>query len=444
MFDRLSQTFSSLFARLGKESSLTEKNIQESLDQIRQALLDSDVPYNVVETFVSSVKQEVVGQKVIGSLKPAEQLMKTVNDKMTAFLGGKNTGVFSFQLPSVVMVMGLQGSGKTTSIAKMAHFVQKEALKRKKKRKILVASVDFYRPAAVEQLEVLSQKIDVSFYRAQATDPVQAAQEIYDYYCQEGFELLFLDTAGRLHVDEQMIQELKDIDALVKPKYKLLVLDAMTGQESLNVAQAFDKAIGFQAAVLTKMDSDTRGGAAFAFRYAIKKSIIFTGVGEKPDDLQRFHADRITGRMLGMGDMQTLIEKADEKIKKSEQDQAYQSFSKGKLTLADFAQQMEMMNRLGSLSQIMRHIPGMGKAQVSQEVIDRGELEMKRFRAIISSMTQKERLNHVILNGLRKKRIAQGAGVSVSDVNLLLSRFEQAQQYVKLMKKSGPLRRLFR
>ena len=342
------------------------------------------------------------------------------------------------------MVMGLQGSGKTTTIAKMAYWAKTRAQKRRKSRNILLASVDFYRPAAVNQLKLLAGQVGSSFYRATSTDPVAAAQEIYTYYKKNNFDLLFLDTAGRLHVDSQMLQELYAINAQLSPQYNLLVLDAMTGQESLKVARTFDKSVGFCATVLTKMDSDTRGGAAFAFCYALKKPVIFAGNGEKIDDLSLFHPERIAGRMLGMGDIQTLLEKADEKIKESEQKRTYKSLRAGRLTLNDFAQQMDMLNRLGSLSHISKYLPGMGGAGISQDILNQGENELKKFRAIIGSMTRKERLDTCILNGSRKKRIAQGAGVTVSSINLLLDRFEQMQQCVKLFKRSGPLKSLFR
>ncbi|MGB8367214.1 MAG: signal recognition particle protein [Candidatus Babeliales bacterium] len=443
MFDFLSKKFSAIFSSLTGKGIVTEKNIKEALTQVQEALLESDVPYDVIESFILLLKKEIIGQKVTASLNPTEQLMKVVHTKLVDFLGGKRTITFAFQLPAVIMVMGLQGSGKTTTIAKIAHWVQKIAKKRNKTRKILCASVDFYRPAAVDQLAMLAQQVDVSFYRATSTDPLAAAKEIQAYYKNNQFELLFLDTAGRLHIDNNMLQELQAIDEQLSPQYKLLVLDAMTGQESLNVAQSFEKNIGFHHAALTKMDSDTRGGAAFSFCYTLKKPVVFVGEGEKVDDLSLFHAERMASRILGMGDIQTLIEKADEKIKQSEQKSAYSSFVAGRLTLNGFAQQMDMLNKLGSLSQIAKYLPGMND-KISPIMLDQGEKEFKKFRVIINSMTKKEQFNPRILNGSRRKRIAQGAGVTVSDVNLLLDRFEQMQQYVKLFKGSGAFKNLFK
>ncbi len=442
MFDFISKKFSSIFSGIKGAGYLTEANLQKTFDSVKDALLEADVPYDLVETFIASIKKEVVGQKVLESLKPDEQLLKIINDKLIDFLGGKGQVSHTFQLPSVVMVMGLQGSGKTTSIAKMAYLVEKQAQQRGKTRRILLGSVDFYRPAAIDQLEVLSKQLHADFYRAQSTDPVTAAQEIYKKFKNEGYELLFLDTAGRLHVDSTMLQELQNIDAHLEPRYKLLILDAMTGQESLNVAQAFDQSIGFKSAILTKMDSDTRGGAAFAFRYALKKPIAYVGTGEKLDDFEQFHPERAAGRMLGMGDLQSLVEKANEKIKQSEQDKMAQSMMSGSMTLEDFASQLGMINKLGSLSKVMKFMPGMG-SQVSDTMIEQGEKEMNKFKAIISSMTKKERIYPKILNASRKQRVAKGAGVKVQEINLLLQRFEQLKQYAKLFKKRGPFSRLF-
>jgi signal recognition particle subunit SRP54 len=443
MFDLLSKKFSSLFSQLTGSTKLTEQNLQEAFVSVQDALLEADVPYDVVENFIAEVKKEVVGQKVLGALKPAEQLMKVVKDKLIAFLGGKHEAAFSFQLPSVVMVMGLQGSGKTTTIAKLAHWVQREAKTRNKSRRILVGSVDFYRPAAIDQLEVLAKQANVDFYRAQSTDPTGAAQEIMQRYKQGGYELVLLDTAGRLHVDDAMMQELVAIDKLLQPRYKFLVLDAMTGQESLAVAKAFNDQVGFKAAILTKMDSDTRGGAAFAFRFVLEKPIRFVGVGEKVDDLNPFYPERAASRMIGMGDMQSLIDQANEKIKQDDQQAAYKSMSSGKMTLQDFANQMDMVGKLGSLSQVVKYIPGMSNVNISQDMLHKGEVEVNRFKAIISSMTPKERIYPDLLDGSRKSRVAKGAGVEVQEVNLLLQRFEQVKQYAKLFKKRGFFGKLF-
>jgi signal recognition particle subunit SRP54 len=444
VFDFLSEKFSSIFSTITGKTHLTHANMQQALEKVREALLQADVPYNVVEQFIAEVTAESVGKKILSSLKPGDQLIKIVHEKLKAFLGGADTVEFSFQLPSTVMVMGLQGSGKTTTIAKMAYWAQEQAKKRGKKRTIVLASVDFYRPAAIDQLEILANQIGVGFYRSPKTEVVAAAQDIQAYAKKELYDLLFLDTAGRLHIDSQMIQELRDIDSRLAPRYKFIVLDAMTGQESLTIAQAFDQGVGYQGAILTKLDSQTRAGAAFAFRYTQKKPILFVGTGEKVADLNPFHADRMAGHILGMGDVLSLIEKAETVISTNEQESAYASLMKGRMTLQDFADQLAMVNKLGSLSTLIKYMPGAGGMKISPEQVEQGERELKKFRAIISSMTRKERLNPAILDASRKRRVAQGSGVQVSDINILLERFEQSQQYAKLFKKFGKHNGLFK
>lgn len=443
MFDFLTNTFSSLVSKLTKQGTLTQANIQETVGQIKESLLEADVPHALIEEFIASIEKEVVGKKVLGSLKPAEQLVKIVHDRLLFFLGGKEASAFTFQMPSVVMVMGLQGSGKTTTLAKLAYMVKKQAEQKNKSRRILFASVDFYRPAAIDQLEVLSRHVGVSFYRSPIENPVKAAQDIYAYFKNERFELLFLDTAGRLHIDNILMQELREIDAALAPRHKFLVLDAMTGQESLTVAKAFEQGVGFQQAILTKMDSDTRGGAAFAFRYAMKKPILFIGVGEKPSDLETFYPERMANRILGMGDIVSLAEKAASAIKESDQARMARAMEQGNMTLQDFADQLGMLGKLGSLSKLMTYMPGMGGQKISPDMLDKGEKEMVRFKAIMSSMTPKERLVPRILDSSRKARIAKGAGVTVAEVNSLLSRFEQMQQFVKMFKGKGRFPGLF-
>ncbi len=444
MFDFLSEKFSTIFSRITGQAHLNEHNINEALTKVEESLLEADVPYAVVNTFIEEIKQEAIGKKVLFSLKPGDQLIKIVHEKLKSFLGSQQAaGDFSFQIPSIAMVMGLQGSGKTTSIAKLAHYAQKQAKKRGKTRKILVASVDFYRPAAVDQLEILARQVGIDFYRAQSSNPIRAADEIHAYYKQHGYELLLLDTAGRLHVDGEMLEELRAIDARLQPKYKILVLDAMTGQESLAVAQAFDQAVGFHWALLSKMDSEARGGSAFAFRYVLKKPVLFIGMGEKIDDLEQFHPDRMAGRILGMGDVLTLLERAEERVQIADQESLFKSISRGHLTLQDFADQISMVNKIGSLGNMVKYMPGIG-GKLSPQAIEQGERQLAQFRAIISSMTMKERLDPRILNGERKKRIAGGAGVTPSDINLLLERFEQSQQYVKLFKKMNKFGSFFK
>ncbi len=443
MFDFLSEKFSGVLSWLKDKGRLTEENIDQATLQVRTALLEADVPHNVIEDFLAQIHQEIIGRKIGQALNPGQQLIKVVHDKVLEFLGGKNAvPSISFQIPSTILVMGLQGSGKTTTLAKLAYYIQDQAKKRGKARRILAASIDFYRPAAINQLEILASQVGIDFYRASNTDPAKAAQEIQAYAKENLFEHLLLDTAGRLHIDATMMDELKAVTAKVQPKYKLLVLDAMTGQESLAVAKTFDTAVGFDFAILSKMDSDTRGGAAFGFKYVLKKPIIFVGIGEKIEDLESFVPERMTTRILGMGDMMTLIEKATEKISEDDQMSMTKKLLDGRLSLKDFGDQLGMIDKVGSLQKISRYLPGAGN--ISPEAMEKGQIEMKRFRAIISSMTDKEKLLPDILDSSRKKRIAQGSGTHVNDVNQLLQRFEQSKEMVKMLKKSGMMRRFFK
>lgn len=433
MFDFLSQKFSSLFSSFGESSTITEHDIEQTLHSVEASLLEADVPYAVVQSFIASIKGEVLGQKIIGSLKPAEQLMKVVEDKIVEFLGGQDKP-FALSFPSKIMVMGLQGSGKTTTIGKLAYKIKKDVAKEGQSIKIGVGSIDFYRPAAIDQLEILAKQIGIDFYRAHSADPVVAAKEIVTFYEDNAYDVILLDTAGRLHIDNKMLQELQEVDALMQPTHKFLVLDAMTGQESLTIAKAFDDTIGFRGAILTKMDSDTRGGSAFAFRFVLKKPILFVGEGEKMTDLNLFYPDRAAERMLGMGDIRSLIDQAEEKLAINEREKAEAAFNSGNFSLQDFADQMAMVNKLGSLSQLLKYMPNMGM-KITPEMIERGEVELTRFRAIIAAMTSQERSDGRIINESRMQRIAQGAGVKVEDVAALLKRFEEAKQYAKLLNK---------
>ncbi len=436
MFDFLSKSFSSIFSSITGYGKLTEKNIDESIQKIKDSLLEADVPYELTNTFIAEITQDVVGQKIVNSLRPSEQFVKVVYDRLLAFLGGEYLqDSFTFQIPSTIMMLGLQGSGKTTTSAKLALFIQNQAKKRGKTRRILCASVDFYRPAAIDQLEIVALQAGADFYRAKAQNPLQAAQEIANYAKQQNYELLIFDTAGRLHVDESMMTELDELQKIIKPKYKFLVIDAMIGQESLSVAKTFQERIKFDYAILSKMDSDARAGVAFSFRYALKKPVLFMGTGEKIDNLELFRPERIAKRMLGMGDILTLVENAEDKIKLSEQTSLENSFRSGHITLDDFEKQLSMANRLGSLSSMIKYLPGMSNLNISSAQIEQSEKEMKKFRAIIGSMTKKEKLYPKILDNSRKERIAKGAGASVHDVGQLLQRFEQSQQFVKLLKK---------
>lgn len=443
MFTFLSQKLSGVLSWMTNKGRITEENVADACKQVREALLEADVPLSLVDAFLEAINKELVGNKLKTTVNPGNYFVKIVHDKLLEFLGGKGgIPTTPFQIPSVVLVMGLQGSGKTTTLAKLGHWLVQQAQQRGKKRHLLLASVDFHRPAAIDQLEILAQRAQIDFYRAQATTATAAATEIYQKFKSGGYELLLLDTAGRLHIDNTLMDELKAVCAITSPKHKLLVLDAMTGQESLNIAQTFNDAIGFDNAILTKMDSETRGGAAFAFRYTLKKPITWVGTGEKLEDFEAFVPERMTTRILGMGDLQTLLEKTQASLATEEHEKAAQRFMDGNFTLKDFAEQMSMVDKLGSLSNLSRYLPG--AQNVTPEMLEKGQVEMKRFKAIISSMTQKERIVPQILDASRKKRIADGAGVNIQDVNQLLQRFDQSKQFVKMFKNMGMLKRFFK
>lgn len=438
MFDFLSKKFSGILGWLSNKGTLSEKNIKDALSQVKEALLEADVPYDVVETFLSQISEEALGQKVDKKVTAGNKFIKIVHDKLVSFLGGETQDKqLSIQYPSVILMMGLQGSGKTTTIAKMANWLKKEAAKKNKTRRILLASVDFYRPAAVDQLEILSKQVSVDFYRSEETDVCQAAKDILNKFKKDSYEVLFLDTAGRLQIDTDLMEELKKVSEIVKPKHSFIVLDSMTGQESLNIAQEFNKSVGFSSAILSKMDSDSRSGAAFAFRYSIKKPIYFIGTGEKIDDLEPFIPKRIATRILGMGDIVSLIEKAEENISHEKQEEMAKKMVSGRFNLDDFAKQINMMGKIGSFRKILQYMPGAGS--ISPEMIEQSEKDMKKFKAILSSMTKKERLFPNILNSSRKERIASGSGTNLQNINQLLQKFEQSKQFAKMFKKMGKM-----
>ena len=439
MFSFLSNSFSVIFNKIKGSNSLNEKKVNTVLEEIRNALFDADVPFEVVESFLSEMKIEFENEKKM--ISSGNQIIKIVHQKILNFLeGGIPFSTPSFVIPSSIMVLGLQGSGKTTTCGKLALWLLSEGKKRGKTRKILLASVDYYRPAAIDQLEILAKSIEVDFYRSPCSDPIEAAVDIKSYFKENGYQYLILDTAGRLHIDDVLMNELVDIEKKIKVTSKLLILDAMTGQESLNVAKGFCEKVGFDFSILTKMDSGTRSGAAFAFRYVLKKGILFVGTGEKLNEFESFIPKRIADRILGMGDILTLAEKAEELVGKENQESMAKRVMGGYFTLKDFADQMSMMSKLGSLQKIMSYMPGVGGGLSGKE-LEEGENDMKKFKAIISSMTKKELLLPEILDALRKKRIAKGSGVLVEDVNLLIARFNQSKDLVKRMKKNSFLNR---
>jgi len=438
MFETLSHSLSHIFSKVTKRNRIDAETIRTTLDQVVDALLQADVPYDVAYAFRHQLAQEVEQQERTKGVNDAEQLMHVVHTQLSAFLGSQTE---HGKLPDrgCIMMMGLQGSGKTTTAVKLARQLMYHA----QQANVLVGSVDFDRPAAVDQLHTYAEQAGVATYRAQATDPIAAAQEIVAYSKSHAYQYVIVDTAGRLHIDDAMLAQLPEIQKQIKPAYRALVLDAMMGQSSLEVARTFKERIGFDGGILTKMDSDTRGGAAFAFTYMLAAPIIYAGSGEKIDDLESFQPDRVARRMLDMGDLLTLSEKAQEKIDEAEAQHAQERMEKGELTLEDFAQQLRMMQRLGSLSSIMQYVPGASSMQMSQEHMQQAESELARFRVMMNAMTPKERTKPKIINRSRKERIARGSGVSVREVTQLLERFEQSRKMMKMMKDMGGLQQLF-
>ena len=427
-FEGLSEKLNATFKRLRGKGRLTEADVREGMREVRLALLEADVSYKVVKDFVAKVTERCVGSDVLDSLTPAQQIIKIVNEEMTALMGGTNARLtMANKGPTVVMLVGLQGAGKTTNGAKLAGLMRRQYGKRP-----LLVACDVYRPAAITQLQVVGKQLDIPVFEMGQGNPVHIAEEALKYARDHGHDMVFLDTAGRLHIDETLMDELKNIKATVRPNEILLVVDAMTGQDAVNVAASFDEALGIDGVMLTKLDGDARGGAALSIRATTGKPVKFVGTGEKLDMIELFHPERMASRILGMGDMLTLIEKAEQQYDEQQAKKLEEKMRKNKLTLTDYLDQLEQLQSMGDLSQMMGMIPGMSQ-QMANTQID--EKQMARTKAIIQSMTPKERENPQILNASRKKRIAAGCGQQVQDVNRLLKSFEMLQQLTKSMSK---------
>ncbi len=425
-FEGLSEKLNSVFKRLRSRGKLKESDIKEVMREVRLALLEADVNYKVAKDFVAAVSEKAVGAQVLESLTPAQQVIKIVNDEMTALMGTENVKIrFSTKLPTIIMMCGLQGSGKTTHCAKLAkHF------KALGKRPLLVAC-DVYRPAAIKQLQVVGEQVNVPVFEMGQGDPVQIAKKAIMRARDHGDDLVILDTAGRLHIDEALMGELADIKEAVGPHEILLVVDAMTGQDAVNVAKTFDEKLGIDGVILTKCDGDTRGGAALSVRAVTGKPIKFVGMGERLDQLEPFYPDRMASRILGMGDVVTLIEKAQSTVDEKKAEQLAQKLKKNSFTLTDLLDQMKQIQGMGPLGQVLGMIPGV---KINDEDAQRGEKEMKRMEAIIFSMTPAEREKPSIVDPKRKRRIAAGSGTRVEDVNRILRQFEQMQKMMKQLK----------
>ncbi len=428
-FEGLSDKLESAFKKLKSKGSLTESDVREAMREVRLALLEADVNYKVAKDFTNTVTERAIGAKVMESLTPAQMVIKIVNEELTALMGGTQSRIASApHPPTVVMMCGLQGSGKTTHSAKIAL-----RLKEQGHRPLLVAC-DIYRPAAIKQLQVVGEQIGVPVFEMGTANPVNIATEAIKLAKDQGYDYVFLDTAGRLHIDEELMQELKNVKSAVKPHEILLVIDSMLGQDAVTVASSFNEALGIDGLVLTKLDGDTRGGAALSARAVTGKPIKFVGVGEKLQDLDVFHPERMASRILGMGDMLSLIEKAEQTLNDKKAEQLEKKLRENKLDLNDMLMQFEDMKKMGPMKEILSMIPGINKKIKDTDVDDK---QIDYTMAIIRSMTMKERENPDIINPSRKRRIAAGCGLKVEDVNRLLNQYRQIQKVYKQLNGAG-------
>ncbi len=441
MFENLTERLTRTFKNLSGQGRLTEENMQHALREIRMSLLEADVALPVIKEFLEQVKQKALGQDVATSLKPDQALIKIVHDELIEVMGSARVELdFKTQPPAVMLMAGLQGSGKTTSTAKLARY-----LRDTEKKKVMVVSVDVYRPAAIQQLNVLATDLDIAYFPADPTDkPIVIAQKALEHAKKQFMDVLLVDTAGRLHVDADMMTEIKALHHAIKPVETLFVVDSMTGQDAANTAKAFHDALPLTGVILTKTDGDARGGAALSVRYITGQPIKFMGVGEKLDALEAFHPERVASRILGMGDLLTLIEEVERKTDKAASEKLAKKIKKGKsFDLDDFKQQLVQMTNMGGMSGMLSKLPGMGQlpAQAAGHMNDKS---LQKTIAIINSMTLKERRVPKIIVGSRKRRIAQGSGTEIQDLNRLLKQFEQMQKMLKKVSKPGGMKQMMR
>ncbi len=434
-FEGLSQKLSAALGKLTSRGKLTEQTVKDGMREVRVALLEADVNYLVVKDFCKKITDRCVGQQVLDSLTPGQQVIKIVSEEMTELMGAQNARLtWSSSVPTIYMLCGLQGAGKTTMAAKLANYLQKTG------KKPCLAACDIYRPAAIKQLQVVGEQVNVPVYEHGTQDPVKTALEAVEYARDHGRDVLIIDTAGRLQIDEALMEELRRLKQQVKPQEILFVVDAMTGQEAVNVAKTFDEKLGIDGVILTKLDGDTRGGAALSIKAVVGKPIKFSGTGEKLADIEPFHPDRMARRILGMGDVLTLIEKAQESVDADTVEKMSRR-NPGELTLDDFLTQMQQMKKMGGIKSLIGMLPGankLGDVDVSDDAL-------KKPEAIIRSMTAKERRNPNLLNASRRKRIAAGSGTTVQDVNSLMRQFDQARDMMKrVMGNKGMARRMMK
>ena len=433
MFESLTEKLELTFKRLRGEGKISEKNIDDALRELRFALLEADVHVKVVKTFLDSVKAKSLGQEVLLSLTPEQQFLKIVRDELTGLLGGEHRKLdLKASPPVVIMLVGLQGSGKTTTLAKLARHLKKD-----EKRTPYLVPADVYRPAAIEQLKILGAEIELPVYDSNPqTSPVVICKQALDEAKKRFCDLLLIDTAGRLHIDEELMQELQQIKGAVNPHQVLFVADSMTGQDAVNQAIGFDQQLGVSGVILTKLDGDARGGAALSIRQMVGKPILFAGMGEKLDALEPFYPDRLASRILGMGDVLSLIDKVQQNYEHKEAERLQKVIQKQQFTLEEFQIQLQQIKKMGSMGSLLELIPG-GKKLASQVDADKAERELKRVEAIINSMTLQERRSPAILNGSRRRRIAQGSGTSVADVNRLMKQFLEMKKMMQRVSKLG-------
>ena len=431
MFENLSQRLQSVFAGLTGKGRLSDADVDAAMREIRLALLEADVNYKVVKEFVARVRERAVGADVAKSLTPGQTVIRIVLDELTGLLGGTDARlVFTGRVPGTVMLVGLQGSGKTTASAKLANLLRKQG------RRPLLVACDVYRPAAIDQLEALGRELDIPVYRAEGSDPVEIARQGVKEAVAQMRDVVIVDTAGRLHVDEEMMTEAARIKEAIRPDQILMVVDAMTGQDAVTAAQAFSERVDFDAVIITKLDGDARGGAALSVKQVTGKPIMFAGVGEKLDALEQFHPDRMAKRILGMGDVVSLIEKAAETTDLAEAEEMEERLRKAEFTFDDFLVQLRQVKKMGGLGSMLKMLPGTGQLKgLADAEID--ERQLDRVAAIIQSMTAAERANPKLLNGSRRERIARGAGVTVFDVNQLVKQFQQAKKLMKQFQGGG-------
>jgi len=431
MFEKITDKIAGSFKKLRGNNIISSENINNSLKEIRMSLLEADVNYKVVKSLIDAVEERAIGQEVVKSVSPSEQFIKIFNDELIKLLGEKTEPLnIKVSPPAVIMMTGLQGSGKTTTAAKLAKY-----LKEKEKRNPCLVSVDIYRPAAIEQLKILSDQIKIPFFQSDSKNVLEICEKAYEHAYNNGFDTLIIDTAGRLQIDSDMIDELKSIKTKITVHETMLVIDSMIGQEAINVAKEFNDQIEIEGILLTKLDGDARGGAALSAKFITGKPIKFYGFGEKLDMLDIFHPDRMASRILGMGDVVSLVEKASGAIDEESANKLSEKFKKNEFDFNDFKDAIKSMNKIGSLKSTLSMIPGMGNLSNDEEALKRASIELRRTVAIIDSMTKKEKSDHALLDGSRRRRIAKGSGTSVQDINSLVKKFLQMKKMSKNMGK---------